>query len=261
MSYILNETEIRHFTEEGFIRIDAAFPAELAAAVRDILWKDIPFDRDNPQSWTEPVVWLGMYSGPPFTDSLNTARLHTAFDQLAGAGKWLPCRSVGSFPVRFPSAVSSQDTGRHVDAGFPGDDPVNYFEWRINIRSKGRALLMLVLYSDVSENDAPSVLWKGSHKDVARLLYPEGEAGLSFTELAGRLHELPEREKAFATGKAGTVYLCHPFLVHAAQAHRGKTPRFMAQPPLLLKDALTISGPEASLSPVEQAIYQALHTE
>ncbi len=37
-------------------------------------------------------------------------------------------------------------------------------------------------------------------------------------------------EVALATGEAGTVYLCHPFLVHAAQIHRGKRPRFMAQP-------------------------------
>jgi hypothetical protein len=36
-----------------------------------------------------------------------------------------------------------------------------------------------------------------------------------------------------ATGEAGAVYLRHPFLVHAAQIHRGTRPRFLAQPPLL----------------------------
>lgn len=41
-----------------------------------------------------------------------------------------------------------------------------------------------------------------------------------------------ERPEALATGEAGTVYLCHPFLVQAAQRHQGTTPRFMAQPPL-----------------------------
>ena len=40
-------------------------------------------------------------------------------------------------------------------------------------------------------------------------------------------------DQALAIGPAGTVYLCHPFLVHAAQPHRGSQPRFMAQPPLL----------------------------
>jgi len=40
--------------------------------------------------------------------------------------------------------------------------------------------------------------------------------------------DLPE---TLATGEAGTVYLCHPFLVHAAQQHRGSTPRFQWRPP------------------------------
>jgi len=38
--------------------------------------------------------------------------------------------------------------------------------------------------------------------------------------------------EALALSAAGAVYLCHPFLVHAAQVHHGNTPRFMAQPPL-----------------------------
>ena len=223
-----------------------------------MLWKDIPFDRSDPQTWTEPVVRLGMYTHKPFIDSVNTPRLHAAFNQLVGAGKWIPCQSVGTFPVRFPADKQPNDTGKHVDASFPGDDPANYLKWRVNVKSKGRALLMLVLYSDVSEADAPTVIYKKSHIDVAKLLYPEGDLGLSFMDLAGRLDGLPKREETYATGKAGTVYLCHPFMVHAAQAHKGNTPKFMAQPPLLLRSELTISGSNADLAPVEQAIRLAL---
>jgi hypothetical protein len=59
-----------------------------------------------------------------------------------------------------------------------------------------------------------------------------------------------------ATGDAGTVYLCHPFLVDAAQPHQGEHPRFLAQPPLLPVDPDTQRCGE--LSPVEQAIARAL---
>lgn len=46
--------------------------------------------------------------------------------------------------------------------------------------------------------------------------------------------ESSHRPQVCATGAAGTVYLCHPFLVHAAQPLvRGERPRFLAQPPLL----------------------------
>lgn len=259
MSAILNENEIEHFIINGYVHLDNMFSPEIADAALDILWKDLPCDRSKPSTWSEPVIRLGMYDQEPFIKSVNSPALHTVFNQLVGENKWIPCRNVGTFPVRFPSDKQPNDTGKHVDAGFPGEDPANYFEWRVNIKSKGRALLMLILYSDVSENDAPTIIYKGSHVDVAGLLSHAGDSGLSFMEVASKLNELPAREEVYATGKAGTVYLCHPFLVHAAQAHKGNTPKFMAQPPLLLKGELNISNSDASYTPVEQAIRLALH--
>jgi hypothetical protein len=258
MADIFSKEEIEQFIINGYIRMDNAFPSQVAQEVVDILWKDIPFERSNPVSWIEPVIRLGMYSQQPFVDSVNTPKLQAAFNQLIGKDKWIPCRNVGTFPVRFPSERLPNDTGKHVDASFPGDKPSNYFEWRVNVKSKGRALLLLILYSDVSKNDAPTIIYKKSHIDVAKLLYKAGDSGLSFMDLAGKLHEFPTHEEVYATGKAGTVYLCHPFLVHAAQAHRGTTPKFMAQPPLLLRDELIIADSDAGYAPVEQAIRLAL---
>lgn len=258
MTDILTENEIEHFIRNGFVRMDHVFSTEIADAALAILWNDLPCDRSNPATWTAPVIRLGMYTQQPFLDSVNTSNLYSAFNQLIGADKWIPCQSVGTFPVRFPSGQQPNDTGKHVDASFPGHDPANFLEWRVNIKSKGRALLMLVLYSDVSENDAPTVIYKGSHIDVARVLAQEDDAGLSFMELANKLDGLPEREEVHATGTAGTVYLCHPFLVHSAQPHLGSIPKFMAQPPLLLRNELTIADSDRGYSPVEQAIRLAL---
>ena len=63
--------------------------------------------------------------------------------------------------------------------------------------------------------------------------------------------------QALATGEAGTVYLCHPFLVHAAQMHRGAVPRFMAQPPLHPAEPVRLDREDGNYSPVETAIRQA----
>jgi hypothetical protein len=90
---------------------------------------------------------------------------------------------------------------------------------------------MLFLFSDVGESDAPTRIKVGSHLDIARFLEPAGAAGISHAVLA-QFGAALERPQAFATGKAGDVYLCHPFLVHAAQMHPGSQPRFLAQPPL-----------------------------
>jgi hypothetical protein len=128
----------------------------------------------------------------------------------------------------------------------------------VNVTSRGRALLMLFLFSDVGEDDAPTRIRVGSHREVARLLEPEGEVGLSFMELAGRRHTTEGCPVAFATGEAGTVYLCHPFLVHAAQPHRGTRPRFMAQPPLFPKQPFQLHREDGAGSPVERAIRLGL---
>lgn len=257
MHNILNPQQIQSFITDGFVRIDNAFSSDLARDARDVLWKDIPANPNDSSTWTQPVVWLGMYTQEPFIKAANTNALHSAFDQLVGKDKWIPCMSMGAFAVRFPSEIDAGDTGWHVDAGFAGADPNDFFAARINVNSKGRGLLMLFLFSEVSEWDAPTRILKGSHLDVARLLEPQGEEGLSFMELASKLPELPKRAEVLATGKAGTVYLCHPFLVHAAQRHRGLVPKFMAQPPLFVRSGFDIRDTGAC-SPVEEAIRTAL---
>lgn len=254
----LSTLQIDNFINHGFLKIENAFPTDLADECRAILWKATECDPDNPETWTKPVIRIGELSFEPFKNAANTPRLHTAFDTLAGKGNWIPRTTLGSFPIRFPSKEPAGDTGWHVDASFPGENPSDYLQWRINLQSKGRALLMLFLFSDVSENEAPTKIRIGSHLDVARILKPAGVRGYSFMELAQKLERLPARDEALATGKAGTVYLCHPFIIHAAQDHHGKNPKFMAQPPLQSKIDFNIYRPEEELCPVEKAILKGL---
>jgi hypothetical protein len=116
-------------------------------------------------------------------------------------------------------------------------------------------LLMLFLFSDVRPDDAPTRIRKGSHAIIARELLPYGEKGASLRQLSADGYASTERcEVKLATGAAGTVFLCHPFLVHAAQAHRGTLPRFMAQPPLMPKGEFDPAQPP---SIVQIAIREA----
>jgi hypothetical protein len=135
-----------------------------------------------------------------------------------------------------------------------------YFDWRINLRSEGRALLMLFLFSDVDEQDAPTRIRVGSHLRIPRLLAPGGDDGRSLLELARLADpETADMQETTATGVAGTVYLCHPFLVHAAQPHRGIAPRFLAQPPLYPRTPLQLRRRDGDYSLVEQAIRLGLN--
>jgi len=70
-----------------------------------------------------------------------------------------------------------------------------------------------------------------------------------------------DRLIALATRDAGTVYLCHPFLIHVAQTHRGRQPRFMSQPPLASATPLRLERNDGAYSPLETAITAALPHE
>ena len=246
------------FRDLGFVRMDDAFPRHLADEGRAILWRDSGCDPDDPSTWTKPVIRLGNYAQRPFVEAANTPALHEAFDRLVGRGRWIPRASLGTFPIRFPSPHDPGDAGWHVDASFGTENP-DFLTWRVNVASKGRALLMLFLFSDVGPEDAPTRIRAGSHRDVARRLAPAGDHGLTLGELAANgFAESAHREQVLATGDAGTVYLCHPFLVHAAQPHRGTRPRFLAQPPLLPSTPLMLRRDDGEYSAVEAAIRDAL---
>ena len=261
---VLTDAQREQFLQEGFVKVERAFPAEIAGQGRAILWEAVGCDPHDQNTWTRPVVRLGDFPQEPFRKAVNQPRLHTAFDELVGANRWMPRESLGGFPIRFPHSDDPGDTGWHVDASFAPDlrpgPQASYLDWRINLQSKGRALLMLFLFSDVGQKDAPTRIRIGSHLRIPKLLVPAGEEGLSATELgtdaARATAGLPE---TIATGAAGTVYLCHPFLVHAAQPHRGVTPRFLAQPPLLPRTPLQLERSDGDYSLVEKAILLGLN--
>ncbi|MGX5733487.1 phytanoyl-CoA dioxygenase [Bosea thiooxidans] len=250
----LTPGQVQSFIGDGFVKIENAFSADLAKQGRDELWADIGLSPDEPEKWNQPVIRVGSKSSLPFIEAANTPQLHKAYDQLVGAGRWLAPKSLGTFPIRFPSPVSPGDDGWHVDVSFGTGHP-DFMEWRANVKSSGRALLMLFLFSDVGPDDAPTKIRKGSHAVIAPELLPYGEAGATLRQLSANGYASTEGcDVELATGAAGTVYLCHPFLVHAAQPHRGRRPRFMAQPPLLPKGEF---DPTLPPSPVQVAIRQA----
>jgi hypothetical protein len=253
----------KQFVEEGFVKLENVFSQQTAAEARVILWQALECDPHDPTTWTRPVVRLEDFAQEPFRQAVNNPRLYAAFDELVGKGRWVPRQSLGGFPIRFPHPDDPNDTGWHVDAGFPPDltdGPVmSYFEWRVNLHSKGRALLMLFLFSDVDKNDAPTRIRLGSHLRVPQLLRDAGADGLSSLELGIAAANLTAgMAEVTAIGAAGTVYLCHPFLVHAAQRHHGTTPRFMAQPPLIPRAPFDLARPGGEHSLVEQAILLGL---
>lgn len=257
---MLTAGEVERFVRDGFAYLPEAFPRALADECRAFLWRETGLDPGDPATWTRPLIRLDGYGGDLFNAAANTPALHEAFDQLVGPGRWIARSGLGTFPVRFPHPGDPGDDGWHMEGSYTPHGGQGYW---LNLRSKGRALLMLFLFSEVGPDDAPTRIKVGSHLDVPPFLVAAGERGMSVgaacaaMDAAGRL-DSPDRELALATGRPGDVYLCHPFLIHAGQRHRGRAPRFMAQPPLDPVAPLELQRPDGAYSPVELAVLRAL---
>ena len=161
-------------------------------------------------------------------------------------------RCTTRIPVRFPSTTDPGDAGWHFDGSYDVGG-----QWWANVRSRDRALLALFLFTNVGEHDAPTEILVGSHLDVPRLLVPFGERGVFHGDVELQPSTL-RRRSVRATGRAGDVYVCHPFLVHRATwPHLGTRPRMLAQPaighyqPFELRDEMPVCA-------VERAILQGL---
>ena len=206
-------------------------------------------------TWKDPVVRFLFPQGPAFAAAGTSPLLHDAYDALLGAGRWVPRRAVGgTVPIRFPSARDPGDAGWHVDGSYDVDG-----RWWLNVMSRGRGLLALFLFTDVGKDDAPTELIVGSHLDVSRVLLPFGERGIYFGDVAGQLPATTfERPRALATGQAGDVFLCHPFMVHRATwPHRRRGLRVIAQPEVGIHQPFALQ-PGPGVCPVEAAILRAL---
>jgi hypothetical protein len=211
--------QIEQFIQRGFVLLAEAFARSLADHCRDLLWTQTGLDPEDASTWTRPVLRLPGSDAAPFVRAANSPRLLAAFDQLVGHGRWYPRPNLGTFPIRFPSSEDPGDAGWHI----------------------------------------PTRIRVGSHLDVPGVLEAAGKAGLPFQEIVPRLPRVHERPVALATGRAGDVYLCHPFLVHAATwPHRGRAPRFIAQPPLTPVGPLQLERADGDYSAVEIAVRLGL---
>jgi len=245
---------VEQFVDDGFVRIPGAVDPATADACRGELWAATGCAPDDPSTWTRPVIRLEHFASPPFRAAANTPVLHEAFDSLVGSGRWQPRGGLGTVPVRFPSPEAPGDDGWHLEASFPGDDG----RYRVNLRSRGRALLLLFLFSEVGPDDAPTRIRVGSHLDVPPLLADAGAQGREWFELCGDAVPAPAPlQGPIASSRAvGGSGVLSPFLVHAAQPHRGREPRFMAQPPLAPVGELDLEAAEPT--PVARAVLTGL---
>ncbi len=286
----LTHSEVEHFIENGWVKVNQAIPRENALAVQNTIWEKLAergVDKQDRSTWTKPMVHITEnYSGPEF-DACQTERLTGAMNDLAGAdNRLIPTQppAWGWWPVNF--AVGADKAWEVPGGGWHWDG----IHFRHYVDAGDQGLLMLPNFSDIGSQGGATVIAEGSHKIVARYLaecpdgctlnegitacslqhpwlamltgkapLPEGESRNSFfmnqqyRDAKGTSLRVVE-----AVAEAGDVYICHPFLYHAAAPNLSGKPRFMCNRTVPLRRRMRLKGDYPDLSPLEQSVRRAL---
>lgn len=256
---MLTRRDIVAFERDGYVPVRGAFSRSTAAHCRRTIANRLRatgIDVDDPTTWRRPVALVPWPATASFTAAGTAPSLTEVYDQLLGPGAWESFPTWGGVVfARFPNRRRARDAVWHVDGTFPRDGvPVT------TLGSDNRGVLCLVLLSDVGEDDGPTELLVGSHLDVPPILEPAGDEGRPFSSIIEALPATTfERPVVQVTGRAGDVYVCHPFLVHRGpERNRGSAPRLVAQPGIVRHRPFRLEGGRPR--PVERAIRTALAT-
>jgi hypothetical protein len=253
MPNIFNPSEIEQFVEEGYVAVREAFPSDVAAAIRTSLWEKLGRDPHPTGGFAEPFVSLQKaFTEPPFCEAWSP-RVLAALDELVGAGRYLVPRALGWFPVSFPGFDQAPwkppTENWHVDG----------IQFHHHIDSRDQGLLPIFILSDIGPGDGGTAIDLGSHKITARVLADAEPDGLDLRELCKRVAAHPLGKIVEATGRAGDLFLNHPFMRHARSPNTGTSVRFICNPCIILHEPMNLKRDDPSgYSPVEAAIVRAL---
>lgn len=252
----LSSEQIEHFLRRGFIKIEEALPRDLALEWGARGWARIETDPDDVSTWRQTRHHLPAENFLSVRE--NAPTVWQATQQLLGADwnhEWQWGDSfifnLGDNGSHAWVAPQNLDKGWHKDGDF----------FRHFLDSPEQALLTIVLWTDVAAQSGGTFLACDSVPIVARYLaeHPEGVApnDFPFTEMKRQCHDFEE-----ATGRAGDVFLMHPFLLHTASLNQTRNQRIITNPPTSLSAPMNFSRANfADQSVVERAILNGLGVE
>jgi hypothetical protein len=255
----LSSAQIEQFIEDGFVRLDAVLPTARVDAVSRRVWSRIAADPHEPRSWPAGATKLGDLTDGPEAGLLNANELSALYDQLVGTGRWRPFKATPDVRIAFPEDGDRGDWHVDVNDG-EGADPLDPFSWRVSLASQDFGLLVSTILSDIPEGAEATVLRLGSHRALAAGLADCGPDGIALRDLMrGGFPESEQAPQTTVWGPAGTVFLCHPFMVHAACPNRGSAPRIWSVGVLETVRPWAFGGARPSQTPpVEEAVWRAL---
>jgi ectoine hydroxylase-related dioxygenase (phytanoyl-CoA dioxygenase family) len=269
---VLTEEQVQSFLGKGYLVIHDCLDTTIANRWIDEAYERLGYDKDNPATWQKDIIWMDHKNQLPVRELAPKAwdaildvvggedRLESQVMQIESKHFSTIDSSIWSdaFIVNFHKGAdqpwqppSAKVGGWHKDGSY----------FRHFLDSREQALLTIVLWSDMLHQGGGTFVAPDSVRLIARYLseHPEGidPKNFKFQEMISECTQFEE-----ITGKAGDFVILHPFMLHASSQNVIGKPRFMSNPPIVLKEPMNLNreNPE-DFSLLERATLHYLGLE
>ena len=261
-SDILSAADLDNFLRYAFVHLTDCFDASPGSTAHR--WVEESWARNgiSPQDRSHwPNDKIHMPSTERITVREFSPKAFAAICQLCGGES-----QVDTTETWHNGFIANYGLGRDRPWAAPGPEAGGWHvdgDWFLHfLDSREQGLLMVVLFSDIHPRGGGTFIACDSVPHVARFLaaHPEGVEpdGFPIAEIVRQCRDFRE-----VTGKAGDVFLLHPFIVHTSSYNHRPEARFMINPSGVLNAPLCFDrrSTDSSYAPVEQAVLAALARE
>ncbi|KAH8115114.1 hypothetical protein DFH11DRAFT_146876 [Phellopilus nigrolimitatus] len=262
--YEVMTPELRQqFLEKGWVRIETAVPAENIKRFSDDVWVRLGYDPNDKSTWEKEKIHMPRHREIVTRDFAPKG--WTAICEILGGeeridrtlfescGDSLIC-NLGTPEWEKKESVDPRLLGNwHIDG-----------DWFTHFLDSGeQGLTVIVLYNDIVPRAGGTFIAPDGVKNVVKWLYdhPEGADSFPVDETGARtVCDINHCEEFVElTGKAGDMFICHPFMPHSASKNYLRLPRFITNPPVTLKEPLNFARENArDYSLTELVVLRAL---
>ncbi len=252
---VLTEEQVQSFLDKGYLIVKDALDVNIGRRWIEEAYVRLGYSKTDPSTWARDLVHMDHHNHLPVREVAPKAwsalldviggedRLETTVMGIE-SGHFTSINSFiwsDSFIVNFKRGAdqpwqppSSKVGGWHKDG--------SYFKHFLD--SREQALLPVVLWSDMLHQGGGTFIAPDSVRIVAKFLAerPEGvhPRDFKFQELISQCTDFVE-----LTGKAGDFVIMHPFMLHASSQNVIGIPRFMSNPPVVLKEPMNLNRTNA----------------
>ncbi len=269
---LLTYEQVASFLDNGYLIVKDCMDLSLAQRWIAGAYERLGYDPAVPGTWVKDLVRLDHKYQLPVREVAPKA--WAAILDVVGGEDRLETQVMGkplghfssinsfawsdAFVVNFNKGAgeawqppSAQVAGWHKDGSY----------FRHFLDSREQALLTVVLWSDMHHQGGGTFIAPDSVRVVARFLadHPEGVRPGDF-EYQTLMRQCSQFEEL--TGQAGDFVILHPFMLHASSQNVLGQPRFITNPPIVLKDPMNLNRNRAQeFSLLEQATLHYLGLE